>query len=193
MKLIVGLGNPGEKFLGTRHNFGWLVIDRLLKDLGENLEEDWQLEDKFESELARVKYRDTDLILAKPLTYMNNSGRAVERIKNFYKLDQSELVLVYDEVNLNLGSVRLRKGGSAGGHNGVASVIHHTGSADFWRVRLGVGDEIDHRHDLTGFVLGKFKPDEQQKLSLIIDEASQLIIKSFISSDPEETTINVGE
>lgn len=194
MKLIVGLGNPGEKFKDTRHNLGWQVIDRLANNLSQDFQvEDWKHELKFESQIAQVKDGDTVALLVKPLTFMNNSGRAVERIKNFFKLDQQVVVTVYDEVALDLGVIRTRRGGSASGHNGVASIIHHTGSDDFWRVRVGIGDGDDHRHDLTGFVLGKFRKFEQELLPEILDASSNLIVNSFISSEPEETTINVGD
>lgn len=110
MKLIVGLGNPGEKFKDTRHNLGWQVIDRLANNLSQDFQvEDWKHELKFESQIAQVKDGDTVALLVKPLTFMNNSGRAVERIKNFFKLDQQVVVTVYDEVALDLGVIRTRR------------------------------------------------------------------------------------
>lgn len=155
MKLIVGLGNPGREYEKTRHNVGWRVLD--------SLKLDFSVEKKFNAELARRE----DVLFCKPLTFMNNSGIAVRGIADYYKIAPADIVLVYDDKDLPFGTVRIRSTGSAGGHNGVASVIAHLGTMEFGRMRIGILSE-EHRGETGDFVLSRFSKNEEAVLPKII-------------------------
>ena len=153
MKAIVGLGNPGAEYKATRHNLGFEVVDELARRWGVKLKS-WR------KIAALAVARQHDALLAEPTTFMNLSGECVQRIGAFYQLDPSEILVVVDDVNLPLGRLRLRKIGSAGGHNGLKSVIQHIGP-DFARLRVGVG-RGDPKWDLADHVLSRFGPEEQE-------------------------------
>ncbi|MBO6048074.1 MAG: aminoacyl-tRNA hydrolase [Erysipelotrichaceae bacterium] len=154
MKLIVGLGNPGSKYEGTRHNTGFMAIDAFAESVNQKI--DIQ---KFKGQYVKFKYKGEDIILLKPMTYMNNSGESVIACMNYFKIDVKDLLVIYDDLDMPTGKLRLREKGSAGGHNGVKSIIHYVGSQEFKRIRIG----IDHipRWDTINFVLGRFLSDEQ--------------------------------
>lgn len=137
MKLIVGLGNPGAKYAQNRHNLGFLVLDRLAEQLGAT---PWRLEKKFHAEIAEFELEGGKIILAKPQTFMNNSGETVTALVHFYKddLGPDDVWVIHDDIDLEVGDLRIKQGGSSGGQNGVQSVIDHLGP-DFHRVRIGVG------------------------------------------------------
>lgn len=158
-KLVVGLGNPDPKHAGTRHNIGWMVADVFAKG------HDWKSDRKLSSELAR----DGSTIIAKPTTYMNESGTAVQAILNYYKLEPADLLVVSDDINLPFGEVRFRPSGSAGGQKGLADVIQKLGTEDFPRLRVGVGEPPTK--DATPHVLGKFSQEEREQLPNVISEA----------------------
>lgn len=150
MRVIVGLGNPGRRYRGTRHNLGFQVLDRLAAAAAVS----WKGKSGFEAWTARRG----DLILVKPATYVNLSGRAVRAIIDYYRLSAEDLVVVTDDVNLPAGMIRIRSGGGAGGHHGLESIIRILGSRDFARIRIGVGGaELD---DLTSHVLSR--PGKEQ-------------------------------
>lgn len=155
MKLIVGLGNPGEKYENTRHNLGFLVLDHLLKDLGTSKIE-WDSSNKLKSDIALFTLHKEKVILAKPQTYMNNSGMAVQLLKDFYKVEPEDLWIVYDELDLPLGSIKIRFGGAAAGHHGVESIMEAIGTDKFWRYRLGISATthflVRHQHLLQKLV-----------------------------------------
>jgi PTH1 family peptidyl-tRNA hydrolase len=153
MKLIVGLGNPGRRYAGTRHNMGFDVVDLVAERHG--LE--WE---SGPANAVVTKWREESTWLAKPLTYMNLSGHAVGDLLRFYKIGFDDLLIVVDDINLPLGRLRARAKGSAGGHNGLKSLIALLGTADFARLRIGVG-RGDERRDLADHVTGKFDPDER--------------------------------
>ena len=160
--LIAGLGNPGKEYAGTRHNLGFALVDALAAAEGLS----WKHEPRFEAELARWNVRPgVTRWLAKPQTYMNESGRALRRLLDFHKLPAGALVAVYDDLTLETGRVKVSVTGSAGGHNGVASLLEHLGDG-FTRYRLGVGAPRPADMDLKDYVLGKFSPSE----NLIIDQ-----------------------
>ena len=161
MKLIVGLGNPGAKYEGTRHNVGFATIDLIGRRHGVALDAAPR-----GIEALGGRWRAGDAVLAKPLTFMNNSGAAVIGLLQFYKIDVSDLLVVVDEVQLETGRIRIRPSGSAGGHNGLKSVIASLGTMAFPRLRIGVG-RGDARRDLADHVLARFDADERA----IIDEA----------------------
>ena len=155
MKLIVGLGNPGRKYDGTRHNVGFRVLD----DLAERHKVEWELAPRgIEAMIGRQ--RADGIVLAKPLTFMNLSGPAVVGLLQFYKIDVPDAFVIVDEINLELGRLRARAAGSAGGHNGLKSIIEALGTMEFARLRIGVG-RGDARRDLADHVLAKFEPDER--------------------------------
>jgi peptidyl-tRNA hydrolase, PTH1 family len=167
LKLIVGLGNPGTKFRGTRHNVGFAVVDRLA--------ERWRIAafDQAPVDALMAKYRPAAgdaVLLAKPLTYMNASGEAVGGLMRYFKIEPPDLLVVVDEAQLPLGRLRTRASGSAGGHNGLKSVIAHIGS-EFARLRIGVG-RGDQRRDLADHVLARFDADEEPDAARMIDRAA---------------------
>jgi peptidyl-tRNA hydrolase, PTH1 family len=155
MKLIVGLGNPGRKYDGTRHNVGFRILD----DLAERHRVAWELAPRgIEALIGRQ--RADGIVLAKPLTFMNLSGPAIVGLLQFYKIDVPDALVIVDDINLELGRLRARAAGSAGGHNGLKSVIEALGTMEFARLRVGVG-RGDARRDLADHVLAKFEPEER--------------------------------
>jgi len=163
MKAVVGLGNPGDDYKGTRHNVGFEVVDELAKRWHAKLKK-W----KATADAAIVK--DRDVILVEPRTYMNNSGQAIAAVMAFYKIQPADVLVVVDEVQLPLGKLRLRPSGSAGGHNGLKSVIEHVGS-EFPRLRIGV-DRGHPEWDLSDRVLSRFPPSERTVVDAAIQRAA---------------------
>lgn len=162
ISLVVGLGNPGRDYASTRHNLGWIVIEALAKKRGLS----WQTNAKFEAEVARWDFAPgCTRWLVKPLTFMNESGRATAAVARFYKLPTPSVAALYDDLNIDLGLVKVSEQGSAGGHNGVLSLVEHLGS-EFVRFRLGIGPKQPVAMDLKDFVLGKFTTDQ----SLLIQQ-----------------------
>lgn len=157
--LLAGLGNPGAKYAGTRHNLGFTVVEALAAAEGLS----WKHEPRFEADVARWNVRPGETRwLVKPQTFMNDSGRALRRLLDFHKLPVSSLAVAYDEINVDLGRVKVSVTGSAGGHNGIASLLEHLGDG-FLRYRLGIGSsERPPGMDLADYVLGKFSPSEKQ-------------------------------
>lgn len=171
MKAIIGLGNPEVKYLKTRHNIGFMVLDKLLAKYSASLEE------KFQSFFAKKG----DVLFLMPKTYMNLSGRAVVELMNFYKLDIKNIIVICDDTTLELGTLRFRKDGSHGGHNGLKSIINLTGSSDFDRLKIGVGP-IPPNFPIENFVLSNFSSEEEAKLHKITDLAAQAV-EEYLSSD----------
>lgn len=179
MKLIVGLGNPGKEYERTRHNVGFMVLDALADvfDVSINTQ-------KFNGEYIKFKYKGEDIILLKPLTYMNNSGESVIQIMNFFKIDVEDLIVIYDDMDMPTGKLRLRQSGSAGGHNGMKSIIQHVGTQNFKRIRVGID-----KHALipvVDYVLGRFSKEQQPLINEGIENATkaiQMIIeKDFVAA-----------
>ena len=135
MKLIVGLGNPGKDYENTRHNVGFMVMDRLSDVMNVSISTT-----KFKGEYVKFKYHGEDVILLKPMTYMNNSGECIREVMDYYKCDIDDFIVIFDDISLDVGKLRLRAKGSAGGHNGIKSIIAHLGSDKFKRIKFGVGD-----------------------------------------------------
>ncbi len=192
--LIAGLGNPGRKYAGTRHNLGFVVVDALARAEGLS----WKHEPRFESDVARWDVRPgLTRWLAKPQTFMNDSGRALRKLLDFHKLPAASLAVVYDDLTIDTGLVKVSVRGSAGGHNGIASLLEHTGGG-FVRYRLGVGAPRPAEMDLADFVLSKFSTTEQtlidQKLTtftdglrLLIDSGSSRAMNSLNRRDKNDT------
>ena len=154
MKLIVGLGNPGAKYAGTRHNAGFSVIDELAERHNINVNTS-----KHKALIGKGVINGEKVILAMPQTFMNLSGESVRAIMDFYKLTVDDLIVVYDDIDLDVGKIRIREKGSAGGHNGMKNIILHSGSQDFVRVRVGVGKKPEHM-DLADHVLSRFSRED---------------------------------
>ncbi len=164
MKLIIGLGNPGEHYAKTRHNAGFIALDAYAQkhELGK-----WKLKDKFRVEIIQTTDENGDkLVLAKPQTYMNHSGRAVEALKAFYKLTNDQITVIHDELDLPSGEVRRKTGGSSAGHNGVESVMVLI-DEDFHRIRVGVRTKLADQADTVDFVLGEFSNKEIAKIQTL--------------------------
>lgn len=158
--LVAGLGNPGREYESTRHNIGFSMVDALARQHGLP----WKTS-SFQADFARWDRRPgQSVLLVKPLTYMNESGRALSAFLRFYKLPVSSLIVIYDDLTIDLGLAKLSVKGSSGGHNGVASLLEHIGDG-FIRYRLGIGPKQPREMDLKDFVLGTFTPDQQQLLS----------------------------
>jgi len=164
MKLVVGLGNPGRPYAGTRHNVGFDVIDALI----ERHRLDWE---SAPADALLAKWRAASVLLVKPLTFMNLSGPAIGDLLRFYKIELTDLFVVVDDVNLELGRLRARPSGSAGGHNGLKSIITAFGSEEFARLRVGVG-RGDNRRDLADHVLAKFDPEERTIVAEMVGRAA---------------------
>jgi len=178
MHLIVGLGNPGRNYAATRHNVGFEVVDVLAG----RWKADWESAPRGIGALV-ARARAADTLLAKPLTFMNLSGPAVVGLLQFYKIELPDLFVIVDDVNLELGRLRARAAGSAGGHNGLKSIIGALGSDAFARMRIGVGGG-EPRRDLSGHVLGRFAPDEQPIIAEAVSrsvEAAELFVAEGIN------------
>lgn len=170
MKLIVGLGNPEPKYELTRHNVGFLAIDELAKRFDISLSE----KTRFEAMIGKGRIADEEVMLAKPLTYMNHSGRSVQAIASYFGVEAGDIWCVYDESTIGFGSIRLREKGSAGGHNGVKSLIAHLGTDSFKRIRIGISAPPQHL-PLADYVLRNFSKEEQEQLPAILDLAANRI------------------
>ena len=162
MKLIVGLGNFEDKYLFTRHNAGFMAVDFFV--LFNN--QAFKTEKKLKSAVAKFKFNGEDVVVIKPLTYMNLSGEAIGAVMNFYKIEKKDVLVIYDDISLDLGKVRFRNSGSDGGHNGIKSTIQHLGSKEFDRLKIGIGPQPNIPSE--AFVLQNFSKDELEKIKEII-------------------------
>jgi PTH1 family peptidyl-tRNA hydrolase len=196
MKIIIGLGNPGGEYKDTRHNIGFMVVEKLVKDLGKDTV--WEEKDKFKSVIAKIK----DTLFVKPIIFMNNSGIAVSSIVRFFKLKPEDIWVIHDDIDLPLGKIRIRTGGGSAGHNGVDSIIKELGSDAFVRFRMGIGrgklfghvsketnleDERIHKEkrvvdqkrmyhrSIVDFVLSKFSQGEAGELKHLIKNGSEAV------------------
>lgn len=187
IKLVIGLGNPGQKYERTRHNIGFLVMDRMAHIHGAQMVNHL----KWRAHVARVPGSGT--ILMKPQTFMNESGQSVGAAMRFYKWQPEQILVVYDDVSLPFGSLRFRMAGSAGGHNGIKSIISHLGSDQFPRLKLGIGNAMQEQKQkaggsLTGHVLGKFSTDEQNELENTLATAAEAV--QFALAEGVESAAN---
>ena len=179
IRLIVGLGNPGLQYQRTRHNAGFLFLDRLvLVNLGAN----WQVDRQFCSELSEINVSGRILAI-KPSTFMNKSGQAVAKIASFYKIKPEEILVVHDELELAVGQVKMKFGGGHAGHNGLRDIIAQIGSADFYRLRIGIGRPVVG--SVSDYVLSKPSIDVQQELESVTALAVAEI-KNLISGDVDK-------
>ncbi len=170
MKLLVTLGNPGTKYKMTRHNVGFMFADMLADKYNFQFSQN----SKFDAEISKININSNEILVAKPQTYMNLSGVAVRKIMTFYKLDISDLFVVYDDISLNLGKIRFRAKGSDGGHNGIKSVILETKSDSFHRLKIGIGPQPPYMKS-ESFVLGNFEKENAK----LLEETLKMAIEGF--------------
>ena len=157
ISLVAGLGNPGRAYIATRHNAGFMAVDALAAE--EKLS--WQTQDRFEADIARWDMSPGHTVwLAKPLTFMNESGRAIQKLAAFHKIPPASITVVYDDLTIDLGQMKVSVKGSAGGHNGIADLLARMGDG-FVRYRLGIGPKLPKEMDLKDYVLGRFSEDQQ--------------------------------
>ncbi len=175
--LIVGLGNVGKEYEKTRHNIGFAVLDIFAKQQGFP---GWVEKKDLKCLFTKQLVGDTDVILIKPTTYMNESGQAAQATQSFYKIVNSQTLVVHDELDMPFGQVRARVGGSDAGNNGIKSLIAHLGE-DFARIRIGINNELAQTADGANFVLSKFSSEEQHQLDKLINE-SQSLLNEFIAT-----------
>lgn len=170
IQLIVGLGNPGPQYEATRHNAGFWWVDQIAAEHGARL----NAEGKFQGIAGRLKRGDHEAWLLKPSTFMNASGRAVAAIANFYKIPPQAILVVHDELDLGPGTVKLKKGGGHGGHNGLKDIAAALGTPDFWRLRLGIGHPGE-RNEVVNFVLKSPSRDEMHAIENAMDDSAKLL------------------
>ena len=171
MFVIVGLGNPGKKYENTRHNAGFIMIDALADKYGISVKEK-----KHKALCGTGVIEGVKVLLVKPETYMNLSGESVGEIMNFYKLDpEEEMLVIYDDISLAPGNIRIRKKGSAGGHNGIKSLIAHLGTQNFMRIKVGVGEKPKD-WDLADYVLGHFSEEDRKELKEVTGSVIQAAV-----------------
>ena len=178
--LIVGLGNPGREYEHSRHNCGFRAIDRLADRLGCKIDKA-----KFQGLYAKVLYSGKVLYLLKPLTYMNLSGQSVLQLSAYFQIPPQRIIVMFDDISLEPGRLRVRAEGSAGGHNGIKSIISQLGSEQFPRVKIGVGAKPNPEYDLAAWVLGSFLPAEEKAVNGALDAAGDAALTIMDKGVPE--------
>lgn len=171
MKLIVGLGNPGDEYKNTRHNVGFMVLDSWMNYHNYIFDKN-----KFNGEYSLIKYNNEDVIILKPLSFMNLSGTVVLAFVNYFKIDIDDILVIYDDKDIELGSVKLKKNGSCGGHNGIRNIIDNLKTDKFKRLKVGLSK---NNTDMVSFVLGKFSNVEKCKLDDVLKETNNIIDDYF--------------
>lgn len=168
--LVVGLGNPGKNYEFTRHNAGFLTLDHIASELDEEI-----TTLKNNALIADVAIGGHRCLLVKPQTFMNNSGTAVRDIAKFYKIPPEKIIVIFDDISLPCGKLRIRRKGTDGGHNGIKSIIYHLNSDQFPRIKIGVGAKPNPDYDLADWVLSKFGKDDMEQLKLAIAKATEVL------------------
>ena len=184
MKLIIGLGNPGKEYEHSRHNAGFMVVDELYKSIDAS---EWKQDKKFKANVAEALVKGEKVILVKPLTFMNLSGESVSAVSAFYKVSAEDILVIFDELDIPFGQIRLRKSGGPGTHNGMKSIVEKIGSREFPRLRFGIesrGETAPKQQDTTSFVLSPFTKEEQPILKETIKLAT-LAIETFLKEGIE--------
>lgn len=179
MKLVVGLGNYDDNYIGTRHNVGFDLIDRLVENYTNK-----SYKEKFKSLYQIVNISGEKIIFQKPLTYMNLSGDAIQEIKQFYKLENKDIIVIYDDMDISLGNYKIKNNGSSAGHNGIKSILNNVGT-DFIRLKIGINRP---KNDKISYVLGKFTKEEESQLEevkkiipKIIEDSLKLTVEQLVS------------
>ena len=181
--IIAGLGNPGPKYANTRHNAGFKAIDLLAKEEGFEIKKS-----KFQSLIADEMIAGKRCLIMKPQTMMNLSGEAIMQAAEYYDIPNENIIILYDDINLDIGKTRIRRKGSAGGHNGIKSIISCLGSEDFSRVKIGVDKKPNENYDLVGWVLGEFPKEKTQELNKALKNATESV--KLIINDDIDTAMN---
>lgn len=171
MKLIIGLGNPGQEYKNNRHNIGFQVLDQLT--------EKFKLDKKFKAEI----FKGDNFILAKPQTFMNNSGLAVKALKTFYKIKPENIIVIHDDIDIQIGTIRISQGASSGGNNGVESIIKELGTKDFIRIRVGVANSLREKIPADKFVLQNFTPADKKIIKDIMPQILEAL-NQLIANEP---------
>lgn len=190
MYLIVGLGNPGNRYEATRHNIGFMVLTKMAAQ--------WKVELKqksFNSSWGKGRIGEENVLLAMPQTYMNLSGTAVRKLQSFFKIDISKLIVIHDDLDLSFGSIRLKAGGGTAGHKGLASIESNLGTSEFTRVRLGIGKPVD-KSRIEGYVLENFRMEEQRILPEVIgraaDASAEIVLNGLQKAISKYQTKNIN-
>ena len=172
MKMIVGLGNPGKEYENTRHNVGFMVLDNWMNKHNFTFDKN-----KLNGLYSIIKYNNEDVLVLKPLSFMNLSGTVIRAFMNYYKIDVNDLLVIYDDKDIALGSVKLKKNGSSAGHNGINDIIENLKTEDFKRLKVGLSK---NNVDMVSFVLGKFNNDEMCKLNVVLNETNDILNDYFV-------------
>ncbi|MBX9667530.1 MAG: aminoacyl-tRNA hydrolase [Candidatus Obscuribacterales bacterium] len=181
MKLVAGLGNPGSRYEKTRHNVGFCVVDLLGTELGA----EFKASSQFNAIFSKTKLRNDDLVLVKPLTFMNLSGQAISAVVRWFKIDFADVLIIHDDVSIPLGKIRMQRGGGAGGQHGIESIIECLGNNSFDRIKVGVGPDPggERRAD---YVLSEVEPENAKLLADSLD-MTRRAIRTWLTSGPQET------
>jgi len=182
MKLIIGLGNPGKKYEKNWHNLGFMVLDLLAENLSA---EKFKTNKKFEALISQTEIEKQKIILAKPLTFMNLSGQSVKKLMAFYKLKNTDLIVVHDDLDLPIGKIRIVKNSSDGGHNGIKSIIEELGNKDFMRLKIGIASETLKTIPPPDYVLTNIQPKEEKLINGTLKTATEAI-KDLILTTPQQ-------
>jgi len=186
MKLIIGLGNPNPEYKNNRHNIGFQIIDQIAESL---ILKSLKLEKKFKAEVCAGTFEDQKIILAKPQTFMNNSGLAVKLLKTFYKIKPQDIIVIHDDIDLPIGGIRISKWSSSGGNKGVESIIKEIGTKNFIRVRIGIANDLRAKIPADKFVLQNFNTQDKKILKNILPRAQEAV-KMIIEAEPLEKVQN---
>ncbi len=179
--LVAGLGNPGLTYENTRHNAGFMAMDKLLSRNNASLNKN-----KFDALFGEFRLGDKRILAVKPQTYMNNSGSAISKISAFYKIPSDKIIILFDDISLDIGKIRIRRKGSAGGHNGIKDIIELLGTEDIMRIKIGVDKKPNPEYDLKDFVLGKIPKDKWEDFQKAAENAAkateEIILKGIDSA-----------
>ncbi|MBD3311635.1 MAG: aminoacyl-tRNA hydrolase [Candidatus Magasanikbacteria bacterium] len=179
MKLIIGLGNPGKKYEKTRHNVGFMVLDKLHNKLLNKGVSEWQLSKKFNAMISGLTVSGEKIILAKPMTFMNASGQAVQLIAHYYKISPEDIIIIHDDKDIELGEIKIQNERGDAGHNGIRSIQKNIKSNEFTRIRVGIGSSDKKMKDVSKFVLSKFSIFERKKVDDTINKAVNILLKKL--------------
>ncbi|AIK70624.1 TPA: aminoacyl-tRNA hydrolase [Streptococcus agalactiae] len=182
VKMIVGLGNPGSKYNDTKHNIGFMAVDRIVKKLDVNFTED----KNFKAEIGSDFINGEKIYFIKPTTFMNNSGIAVKALLTYYNISIKDMIIIYDDLDMEVGKIRFRQKGSAGGHNGIKSIIAHLGTQEFDRIKVGIG-RPNGRMTVINHVLGKFDKNDEIMISNTLDKVDNAVNYYLQTNDFQKT------
>lgn len=185
--LVVGLGNIGNKYNGTRHNIGFDCIDNFV--IQQEFDANWIEKKDLKCQITSSSIGDTRVLVIKPTTFMNLSGKSVQSVARFYKIEPQNIIVVHDDLDIDFGQIRMRKGGSSAGHNGIDSIVESIGK-EFSRIRIGIRNDQSESYDSKDLVLGKFSNIEQKQLSNLRKEVNSILIEYVVSGNIPHDTRN---